>query len=227
MIAEAAEQDEARARDALESICRDYWPPVYSFLRKSGRNRPDAQDLTQGFFETLVAKDLLQVANQEKGRLRSFLLGALKRFLSRQAERASTTKRGGGISFLPLEVQTAEEEFERELRSEETPESLYERAWAAHVVARARHALEAEYGEKGKSELYQELQKFLEWNPASASQEGSAERLGMTLANLRTNIYRLRGRLRELLEDEIAETVLDAGQVEEELEHLVQILQHN
>lgn len=226
VVARAHTSRSEQAQQALETICRDYWQPVYSFLRKSGRDRADAQDLTQGFFGRIIEDNLLQKASPEKGRLRSFLLGSLKRFLSRENQRANATKRGGGVSFVPLEIKAAEQEFERELKSEETPEALYDRAWAAQVVARAQQVLEDEYRKKKKTELFEELRNFLDWNATSASYEDAADRLGMSRTNLRTNIYRMRGRFRELLQREIAETVLEAAQVDEELEHLVQILQN-
>lgn len=142
VVAEAAGENEMAAREALEVICRDYWPPVYSFLRQAGRTRPDAQDLTQGFFKELVTGDMLRVVSRDRARLRTFLLGALKRFLSREARHAHATKRGGQAVVISLDAEAVEVQLLRELRSDETPETLYERTWAMEIVTRARLALE-------------------------------------------------------------------------------------
>jgi DNA-directed RNA polymerase specialized sigma24 family protein len=225
VVARTTGNESEQAEQALETICGDYWQPVYSFLRKSGHARADAEDMTQSFLENVAHGNLLRNASPEKGRLRSFLLGALKRFLSREFQRANAAKRGGGATFVFLDADEAEHEFQSGLRTEATPEALYDRTWALQIVASAQRALEAEFTKKGKAKIYDALREFLDWNAASASYEKAAERLDMSRTNIRTNIYRLRGRFRELLQKEIADTVLEPQQVDEELEHLVQILQ--
>lgn len=225
VVADAAGADEAKARAAMEAICRDYWRPVYSYLRQAGHARPDAQDLTQGFFAELVTGEMLRGVAPEKGRLRTFLLGALKRFLTSESRHAGAAKRGGQAVLVSLDAEAAELQFQRELQSSATPVTLYERAWALEIVARAQQSLAQEYADKGKAELFAELRGFLDWDSNDSPYQQAAARLGLSYANFRTNVFRMRRRYREVLEEEIARTVLDPEQVREELEHLVRILQ--
>lgn len=224
LVLRVAGSNENSAREALEEICRIYWSPVYSFLRQSGHQRQDAEDLTQGFFSELVAGNLLRTVSRERGHLRSFLLACLKRFLSREFQKAHAQKRGGNALTLSLDYRTAEHHHIAALVEDETPEAHFDRSWAAQVMSHAREALAKRYEASGKAEQFRELSAFLSWNNTNAAYRGVAERLGISETNLRTSVYRLRRHFREALLEEIGNTVASKDQAEEELTNLLEIL---
>lgn len=224
LVIQAAGPDADMARWALEEICAIYWQPIYAFLRRSGHKPEDAEDLTQSFFAELLGGQFLLNASDERGKLRSFLLGALKRFLSSWAKHERAQKRGGRAKTLSLDQEEAEVLYVTQLIEEDSPDVLYERAWAKQLADRADEALRAEYQRMGKARTYQQLSTFLAWDKGNAAYREAAVELGISETNLRTSVYRMRRRYRELLVAEITDTVESAEQADQELQHLLDVL---
>ena len=221
LIAAASADPSPGARAALATLCEVYWYPVYAFVRRRGYNADDSGDLTQEFFATLIEKDYLHAADSERGRFRSFLLTAVKRFLSRQRERATAKKRGGGRKHLPLDLESGEARYSLEPHHELTPERIFERRWALTLLDRVLALLQDEYQARGKQGLLEKLRPCLT-SPADEPQyAGVAAELGMTEGAVKVAVHRMRQRYRELLRQEIAGTVADPADAEDELRHLL------
>lgn len=202
---------------AMESLCQGYWYPIYAFLRRSGHSSEDAEDLTQTFFAQLVTEDALQRVRKEVGRLRSYLLGVLKRILSDHQRHASAIKRGGGQTPLSFEAMTAEQRYLHEPVDERDPEWLFTRAWAGEVVEAARQRLRESFRENDQGAVYEALLPFITWSDEPPSYRAIADQLGASLTSTRIQIFRLRARFRTMLEEEVARTVLEADDVAEEM----------
>jgi DNA-directed RNA polymerase specialized sigma24 family protein len=210
-----------KANRALDELCRVYRPPVLAYLRRHGPAEADAEDLTQAFFEQLLRLRTHAVADPERGRFRVFLLVALKRFLSNQSAFAQAAKRGGGSTTLSLD----DEERVGQPADPATPEGAFERAWATVIVQQAAAQLQREASGAGKLELFQALRPFLLESPDPEEYARIAERLSMRRNTLAVAIHRLRQRLRELVREEMADTVTEADQLEDEMSTLQQALE--
>jgi DNA-directed RNA polymerase specialized sigma24 family protein len=219
----AGRSEVSGSRQALEELCRAYWQPIYAFLRRCGHGRDNAKDLTQGFFVYLLERGLLQKADAEKGRFRSFLLGSLKFFVSNEQARERALKRGGGAKFLPLDVEPAEQAASWEPATTLTPERLFERKWAMAVIGQAVERLAEEYRRAGMEEQFEVLQPYLTGDPDGPLPE-LAVRLGKTHGATRLLMLRLRNRFRRLIRAVIADTVSDVDQIESELRYLEEAL---
>jgi RNA polymerase sigma factor (sigma-70 family) len=230
LSAKKGSSDETGSQDALASLCRVYWPPLYTFVRRRGYGPADAQDLTQDFFIHLLESEALAKADRMRGRFRTFLLAALKNFLASAHERNQALKRGGGREFLPLDAAMAEAEAAAQLdegRPGDFPgeeDRQFERRWATALVGRALEQLRATLAAEGKERLYEELQVFVTGAGPLPDQAATATRLGLPFATLRTHIRRLRERYREILRAEVARTVATLAEVDEELRHLCNVL---
>lgn len=225
LVIQATEGDEEQATLALEEICRRYWYPLYAYLRRTGRNRADAEDLTQGFFERLIRKETLGSAKAERGKLRTFLLAAMKRYLADDYRYWQANKRGGDAQFLALDYEKADERFTLELTDKNSdPETLFERAWASDLFTQARAQLRETYADSGRTELFDGLEEFLAWNESNRSYRQAAEKLGMGEQNIRSNVYRLRQRYRAAVEALVADTVESPGDVNAEVQNLFRIV---
>lgn len=221
----AAKPDEAnrsRARRALEELCRAYWYPLYAFVRNRGYSSSDAQDLTQSFFARLIETAGFASADPERGRFRSYLLGAMKHFLANQWHRAQAHKRGGGVTFLELDALDPEARYALEPAQSTDPDTGFDRQWAQESIARAMEKLRAESEASGKGELFEALKGSLTGEEPARSE--TAARLGMTVGAVKVAVHRLRQRYREILRAEIAETVTDPSDVDDEMCHLVDAL---
>jgi len=213
-----------QATDALEKLCRTYWLPLYSFVRRHGHSPHDAQDLTQAFFAKLLEKNFWSRADPHKGRFRSFLLTALRQFLADERDRAQTIKRGGGLTFLPLDEQLAETRYLEAPGDGVSPEKVFDRQWAAAVLEQARARLREECIVAGKGELYERL-KFVESGEASAFTYAElAAQLGMTESAIKSVVSRLRQRFGELLREEVAHTVAAPADLDEEIRYLLAVI---
>jgi DNA-directed RNA polymerase specialized sigma24 family protein len=213
------------ARQALAGFCEAYWPPLYSFLRHRGYPSADAQDLVQGFFAFLLEQNTLSRADQEKGRLRTFLLGSLQNFLFNEYDRARAMKRGGGRQIVSFEEHVPEAEAAMLATSHLSDAACYDLVWASNIVTRAWQRLQNEFVTESKAEWLEELRPFVAGGSvAPPDQQGAAARLGVPIATLRTWLSRLRQRYRESLRMEVASTVSDPADVDLELRHLYQIL---
>ena len=213
------------ARQALSGFCQAYWPPLYSFLRHRGFPSADAQDLVQGFFAHLLEQNTLTRADQQKGRLRTFLLGSLQNFLFDEYDRARALKRGGGRQVVSIEEHLPDAEAAMLATSHLSDAACYDLVWASNIVSRAWQNLQNAFMAEGKAEWLQELRPFVAGGSVTPpNQEEAAARLGVPIATLRTWLSRLRQRYRESLRMEVASTVSDPGDVDQELHHLYQIL---
>ncbi|HEV3409025.1 MAG TPA: sigma-70 family RNA polymerase sigma factor, partial [Chthoniobacterales bacterium] len=212
--------------EALASLCRTYWPPLYTFVRRRGYGPADAQDLTQDFFIHLLETDALAKVDPKRGRFRTFLLAALKNFLANEHERRTALKRGGAFEFLPLDSVVAETETAVQLEGDVAGEEdrQFEQRWATALVRRALDRLRTEMASEGKERLYDELQVFVTGAGPLPDQAATAARLGIPFATLRTHIRRLRERYRDALRAEVARTVATPAEVDDELRHLCQVL---
>jgi RNA polymerase sigma factor (sigma-70 family) len=213
------------ADEALEKLCRTYWWPLYGFVRRSGYKPEEAQDLTQGFFAMLLERRDLDVVRREKGRLRSYLLVSLKNFLAKTRRREMAVKRGEGRALVPLEELLARERSDLEPADALTADRIYERRWALTLLEQVLARLESEYTGAGNSGLFECLKEFLSDEPGHRSQSEIAVQLGMTENAVKQAFHRLRRRYRELLRDEIAQTLAVPGDIEDELRHFISVLQ--
>lgn len=203
-----------RAREALEEICRNYRGPVLSYVLQHGYGDADAEDLTQEFFARLVEQRWDARADPARGRFRAYLLTALQRFLANQAESARAGKRGGGAPQVALDEATAR------APGSQSPEQAFNRSWVLTVIEHAVHRLEREIRAAGHESLYRELAEYLVESPDSADYRRAAERLDLKPNTVAVHVHRLRQRLRELIRDELANTVSSAEDLDGELQAL-------
>jgi RNA polymerase sigma factor (sigma-70 family) len=220
-----AQGESAAAQEALDRLCRIYWWPLYGFVRRQGRTPEEAQDLTQDFFALLLERKDLDTIRREKGRLRSYLLVALKNFLAKAHRRAMAVKRGEGKPLVPLEELLARERADLEPADTLSADRIYERRWALTLLEQVLARLADEYRVAGSGALFEQLKQMLTDEPGRPSQALVAQELGMTENAVKQALHRLRARYRLLLRDEIAHTVAVPGEVEDELRHFIAVLQ--
>jgi RNA polymerase sigma-70 factor (ECF subfamily) len=225
LIVHAGAASESKAHAALGTLCRQYWYPIYAFVRRQGRTHHEAEDTTQEFFARLLAADGLARAQPERGRFRSFLLTSVKNFLTNEWHRNRAAKRGGGAEMLSLDLERAEERYTHEpVSAELTPEQAYEHTWAQSLIDAAAASLRAEYHESGRGDQFNALLPHLWEDRKSDSQQESAARLGMNTHAFTMAVHRLRRRLGARLRAGVAETVAESSEVEAELRHLIAAL---
>ena len=220
-----AQGESPAAQEALEKLCRTYWRPIFAFLRRQGVGPEEAEDITQGFFAQLLERKKFGAIRKEKGRLRSFLLGALKYFLADEQRRAMAIKRGKGQRLIPLDELHADDRMQIEPADPLTAEMIYERRWALTVLERVLSRLKDEYHAADNAALFDSLKELLPDEPGSPSQAEIATRLGMTENAIRQAFYRFRQRYQALLREEIAHTVATPGDIEDELRHLIAVFE--
>jgi len=221
----AAKQGEpSEAADALEKLCRTYWPPLYAYIRRDGHDATEAQDLTQEFFARLLKKDFLARLTHQRGKFRSFLLTFLKHFLFDQRDKARTQKRGGGHTVLSLDAGEGEEGYLSEPVDQLTPEKIFERRWVQTLLQRAFDRLEAEYVKVDNAALFEALKDFQPRQPGCLTYAQIAAGLGTTEAAVKSAMQRMRQRHREILREEISHTVTSPMEVEEEIRHMREVL---
>ncbi len=224
VVLSAARPESAHYQQALESLCRTYWFPLYAYLRRHGYDTHQAEDHTQAFLASLLEKHGLRLAEPKRGKFRSFLLAALKHFIANERARAGARKRGGGLKALSLDCENAEAQYALEPRDELSPEKLYERSWAMTVLDRAMTRLQAEAAGAKKQEQFDCLKTYLTASEDAAAYREAAVKLGTTEGAVKVAVHRLRKRYRELLRDEIAQTVASQGEIDEEIRHLFDAL---
>jgi RNA polymerase sigma factor (sigma-70 family) len=218
-----AQGESPAAQEALEKLCRIYWRPIYSFLRRQGISADEAQDLTQGFFALLLERRDLRTVRKEKGRLRSYLLTALKHFLADEHRRAMAIKRGKGESrkLSGLEELNALEEQPAGVL---TPDQVYERRWASTLLDRVLSRLEDQYRKRGNTALFDSFNQLLADEPGAPSQADIARQLGMTENAVSQAFHRFRQSYQSVLREEIAHTVATPGDIENELRYLIAVI---
>ena len=219
-----AQGDSPAATEALEDLCRTYWRPIYSFVRRQGVGPEEAEDLTQGFFALLLERRDFDIVRKEKGRLRSYLLTALKHFLTNERNRAMAIKRGKGQRLISLDQLHRDDRAGFEPADTATADQIYERRWAMTVLNQVLARLEEEHRAAGKIQLFDRLQKSFTDDPDRSSQVEIAHQLGMTENAVNQAFHRFRQRYRELLREEVAHTVAVAVDIEDELRHLIAVL---
>jgi RNA polymerase sigma factor (sigma-70 family) len=222
LVLAAGDPHRKEARSALVSLCEGYWYPLYAWLRRRGYPADRAQDLTQEFFVRVLEGRYLDRADPEKGRFRSFLLISLKFFAADEEDRNRAHKRGGG-AVLPLEFSSGEDRYQREPAHDETPERIFERRWALAVLDRVVERLRSEFVHHGRPEHFERLKVFL-LGHSDAPYATLAREMNTSEGALKVAIHRLRKRYRELLRQEIADTVAAPGEVESELRFLAAAL---
>jgi RNA polymerase sigma-70 factor (ECF subfamily) len=207
----------ASADEALESLCAAYWFPIYAYVRRHGFSKEDAEDLTQAFFAKLLERRDIAGLKQESGRFRAFLLAALKHFLSNERDRAGRLKRGGNITHLSLDWQSADTQFQIADGGQVSPDAAYDREWALALLERVVVRLGQEFAAEGKAERFDRMKPFLTLGKGEIPYASAAAALDMDEGAVRVAVHRLRKRYRELLREEIAHTLTDPAVVDEEL----------
>jgi RNA polymerase sigma-70 factor (ECF subfamily) len=223
VVLAARDGDSRESLAALERLCCAYWRPIYAYIRRDGRGPADAQDLTQEFLCRLVHKDWLEHLHDQHGKFRSFLLTFLKHFLSDERRRAHSLKRGGGKTLVSLDAYETEERAAMELTADLTADQIYERRWARSVMAQAADRLRDEYRAWGRAALFEQIKDL---QPGERGERNYAEigaSLGLSEQAIKSAVHDLRRRHREILRAEIARTVSDASEVDEEIRHLLQL----
>ncbi len=220
VVLAAGKKNVPQAAEALEKLCHTYWYPIYAYVRRHGYNPEDAQDLTQGFFARLLARQSLARVQPERGRFRCFILAALKRFLINERQRSGALKRGGGSPHLPFNTREGEERYGPEAGGKDTPDRLFDRAWALSVMEQASTKLEQEYHLEARARVFEKLKLLLAGDEARPNYAAIGAELGMSEGAIKVAVHRMRRRYRELLREEVAHTVSTAGNLEEELQSL-------
>lgn len=219
LVLAAGEATSPRSREALESLCTTSWYPLYAFARRKGANAENAADLVQGFFASVLARNDLAALSPDRGRFRSFLLASFTHFMANERDRERALRRGGGVPPIAIDAAGADTRYRNEPSHDLTPEREFERTWALEILSRTFDALSAEYTADGKSALFEALKPELQ-GASESSYADVAARLGTTEGAIKTAASRLRKRWREILRAEIAGTLSDPANVDDELRGL-------
>ena len=217
VVLAAGRKSDTQARQALAELCRMYWFPLYAYVRRRGYSKHDAEDLTQAFFERFLAKNYLADLDRERGKFRAFLLATLKHFLANEWDKSQRQKRGGGVALLSLDWQDADARYRIDPTDNLSPDKLYDRTWALTLLERVLHRLEVENAAR---EHFQQLKTWLTADKHVINYATVAGNLGLTEGAARVAVHRLRRRYRELLREEIAQTLADPSQLNEEMRAL-------
>lgn len=209
---------------AMDTLCRTYWYPLYAFARRQGRSPQDAQDLTQEFFFRLLEKDYLRAVVREKGRFRTFLLMALKRFLAKEWDREHAQKRGGGQTAMVFDTEQAERRYVGEGSDHLPPDRIYERRWALALLEQTLVRLQNDYEASGDSTRFDQLKGWLAADRGEIPYDQVAVVLGSSEGAARVAVHRLRKRFRELFREEVAATVSTADEIEDEMRYVRRVL---
>ncbi|MEO2018361.1 MAG: sigma-70 family RNA polymerase sigma factor [Fuerstiella sp.] len=226
IVNSAGQTSSPDSRVALESLCQAYWFPLYAYVRKRVDDVEEAHDLTQAFFQQLLAKNYLADADPERGRFRSFLITAFKHFLSKEWEKARAEKRGGGRRVLSLDFQVGDSRISQEPACDLTAEQIYERQWAMTLLERVTDRLQHEYEEAGKGEQFEHLKDFIIGQYSETTYADVAAQLASTEAAMKMTAHRMRRRYREILREEIAEIVATPEDVDTEIRSLFALFQN-
>ncbi len=224
LVLAAGNTQSLQAKEALETLCRAYWYPLYAYVRRKGYDAHCAEDLIQEFFARLLARNYLSVADRNRGKFRSFLLGSLEHFLAREWTKAHAQKRGGGKAVISLDQAEAENRYLLEPAHELTAERIFDRRWATTLLDQAMSRLRKECVDKQKGELFARVESVLFCQKGNTCYADVAAALKMSEGAIKVAIHRLRQRYGELVRDEIAQTVVTPEEVDEELHYLFTVL---
>jgi RNA polymerase sigma factor (sigma-70 family) len=220
VVIAAGARTPARAREGMAQLCRIYWRPIYAYLRRISYAREEAEDLTQSFFQHLLEDDTLQRASRERGRFRSFLLGALKVCLSDEQTRRRTLKRGGGAQFISTDELEAEELHHLRAHHEAAPDEILDARWASVILERALAKVRRDFSAEGKAQTFEALAPFLAGEKPDISYEQTAEATQVSLGAIKTHIHRLRRQFATAVRQEVMQTVSAPHEVDDELRQL-------
>ena len=220
VVLAAGKRHTPQSDGALEELCRTYWFPLYAYVRRRGHTKEDAEDFVQEFFARFLEKNYLAGLSAERGRFRAFLLAALKHLLANEWDKSQAQKRGGGAAHLSLDWQTADTKFQVAATNEPSPDKTFDREWALALLAKVIERLQQECAADGKAKLFEQLKIFLTAGKGALSHTDAAKKLGMDETAVRVAVHRLRKRYRQLLRDEISQTLADESQVDEEMRAL-------
>lgn len=224
VVLAASSPEDPQAAQALERLCGTYWYPLYAYIRRQGYDVAAAQDLTQGFFYHILSRRFLEKANRNKGKFRSFILGSLKYFLADELARLQAKKRGAGQAVILLDAQSAEERYRLEPVELMDAEKLFERRWAITLLERVLERVEGEFLASGNKEVFKRLRGFLVGDRAIGTYQEVAAALGTTEGGVKVAVYRMRQRYRQLFYEEIAQTVADPSEVEDEMRYVFAVI---
>lgn len=224
MVLEAGDKRSSGVVEALSDLCQAYWYPLYSFVRRKGYDSAQAEDLTQSFFADLLEKDRLHRVEPTRGRFRSFLLTSLANFMKNQWRAENAIKRGGQESIVSIDFQDADARYNQQPTDELTPEKIFDRNWALSVLETSLAAVEQQYQASGKGQLFESLKPLIAGTGPIAYAELAVE-LGMKEGAIKVAVHRLRQRYADQLRLQIANTVDDPANVDEELQSLFVALQ--
>ena len=224
VVQAAGRNSSTGSRRALEELCRNYWYPLYAYVRRQGNNPEDAQDLTQEFFSRFLEKESFKLADRERGRFRTFLLTSLKHFLVNEWTKKRAIKRGGGEPVFSLDEEAAETRYSFEPADNLTPEKLYDKQWATALLEQVAGRLREEYAGFGKLAQFEQMKDLLRGDKSEVPYAELARRCGISEGALKVAVHRLRHRYQEMLHAEIAQTVSSPSEVEEELRYLVELM---
>jgi RNA polymerase sigma-70 factor (ECF subfamily) len=228
VVLAAGGRKSTEARRALEALFEVYWYPLYAYVRRRGHGFHEAQELTQGFIARLLEKRTIEVADRERGRFRSFLIASLKNFMANEWDRARAKKRGGDARVfsldLPMDMETAERRYSLEPVHGMTPEKVFERRWALTLIERVTERLRAEARKARKTKLFEALSPYVVGEGGDESYAEVARLLEMTEGAVKTAVHRLRKRFRSTLREEIADTVGDPEDIDDEIRYLIEVI---
>ena len=222
----AAESQMPGSEEALSALCRDYWYPLYAFARRRGYPPHDAQDLTQGFFLSILKRHALKQADPARGKFRSFLLSSFQNFLADESDRARALKRGGDREFLFLDAEEAESRYELEQTDQLTAEKIFDARWAMALLTRAAKRLQEECAIAGETARFEILRPFVgvELGKSPPTYEEVARALGVSVGAAKTTIHRFRKQYASLLRQEVSRTVSDPTEIDDEIRALCEAL---
>lgn len=224
VVFSAATAESSGQSAALERFCRSYWYPLYAHVRRRGYNPEDAQDLTQGFFARMLEKNSLAHADRSRGRFRTFLLASLDCFLNDHWDRSRCQKRGGGQKIISLDGAAAEERYRQEPLDTQDPATLFQRRWVAALMTSVLAQLESEYCETGRETTFRILKDYLTGDERESTYAELGVRLELSENAVKQAVHRLRRRYRQLFREEVARTVAEPGDVEDEMQQILAVL---
>jgi DNA-directed RNA polymerase specialized sigma24 family protein len=224
IVLSAGDAKSPQAKEALERLCQAYWYPLYAYVRRKGYDADSSQDLIQEFFARLLARNYLSVADRNRGKFRSFLLGSLEHFLAREWTKAHAQKRGGGQTVLTIDGMDAEQRYGLEPAHELTAEKIFDRRWATTLLDQARDRLREECVASHKGKLFSKVESLLSGQKNEAPYADIAASINMSEGAIKVAVHRLRQRYGELIRAELAQTVATREESDEELNHLFSVL---
>lgn len=225
LVLATRDSNDCRSQSALAELCQTYWYPLYAHARRHGASPEDAEDLTQAFFQGVIKNDVFARIDPDGGRLRSYLLKSMTRFLASDERKRKALKRGGGQTVVSIDQARAEDRYQMEPKDSASPETLYERRWAQVLFEQVFQSLQAESTAKGRSDEFEAMQPMLMPGAREISHRDLSKKIGSSESAARTALFRLRQRFGELLRRAIADTVSSEDDVADEIAHLMKVFQ--